>query len=131
MGNIYAEHLFKGFFDILNPGITKFNHFTRLKQDMVMLLEPIGFFELGQVLPELVLADKITFYQQVKGIVYRSAAYTVIVVLHADIQRFNIKMPFPAVNFLENGKALWGLSQLPRLQETRKYSFYFGINFLI
>ena len=131
MGNINSKHFFQGFFDVLNPGVAKFYHFPCIEKDMIVLFETIGFFKLGEVLAELVFADKVAFNKQVKRIIYRGAAYPVIVILHADIKRLHVKMPFTAVYFLEDGKPLRCLPQLTSLKEGSKYSLYLGIDFLI
>jgi hypothetical protein len=50
--------------DLLNAGITKFNHLTTLYADQViMLFKAIRLFVLGQVLSKLMLGDQLTVDQ--------------------------------------------------------------------
>ena len=81
------------FYDIVDPGITELNHLSRLNIDQVVMLHAmVGFFELRDVLAELVLDHQIAVQQQFNGIVQGGPADTVVLVLHEDIQRLYIEM---------------------------------------
>lgn len=112
MGNINIKHILQRLLDILNSWVAKFQHLSAIRhQDMVVLSESIGFFILGEVLTKLVPGHKITFYQQVKRIVYGSPTYPVVFVFHADVQSFHIEMTRFAVNLLQYGIALRRFAQ--------------------
>jgi hypothetical protein len=53
---------------------------------VVVLLEPIRFFVLSQILSELVLAYQIALNQQIQRIVNGGPAYPVVIVFHADVE---------------------------------------------
>ena len=95
-------------FNLLDAGITKFDHFSALDTDeMIMLFKPIGFFILGQVFPKLMFSDQFTMEQEFKSIVDRSPAHTVIGILHVEIKRFRIEVISTAINFFQDGITLW------------------------
>ncbi len=59
--NCHTKQLFNGCFDCLNARVTKFDDFTSVGADhVVMLLGTVGFFELGYIFSELMLSHKIT-----------------------------------------------------------------------
>ena len=92
--------------DAVNPRVAKFYHFVALGTDNVVVLpEAIRFFVLGQVLTELVLAYQVVLYQQVQGIVYGGAADLVVLIFHADVQRFYVEVAAPGVDLFQNGVA--------------------------
>jgi hypothetical protein len=62
---------------------------------VVMLLVAIAFFVLSEVLSELVFTYQVALDKQIKGIINCRAAYPVILVLHANVKRFNIEMAVP------------------------------------
>src|SRR5690606_748462 len=55
------------------------------------------------ILTKLMTAYQTTFQQQFYRVVKRSTAYTIILVFHFNIQRFNIKMLLTIINFLKDG----------------------------
>ena len=68
-----------GGFYLLDPGIAKFNHFATIQADeVVVLLEAVGFLILGKVLAKLVLGDEVTTDQEFKSIVNGSPADPVV-----------------------------------------------------
>ncbi len=65
-----SEDFLDSCFDTLNPRITKFDYLTRIcKNYVVMLFGSVRFFELCQVLPELMLSHQIACQEQFDGIV--------------------------------------------------------------
>ena len=59
--NLDAEYFFDGFFDGLYSWVTKFNHFTGIGHDnMIVLLVEIGLLVMRLVLSKLVLANQTT-----------------------------------------------------------------------
>lgn len=100
-----AKDFFDRRFDILNPRITKFNHFTSIrKDDVIVLFGTVGFFELRNVFTELVFPNQITGQEQFDCIVQRCSRNTVILILHFDVQRLDIEMTFVIVYFRQNRK---------------------------
>src|SRR6187399_1503428 len=93
------EEIPHGCFDLLNTGITKFNHFSALDTDeMIMLFKPIGFFILGQVLSKLMFSDQFTMEQEFKSIINGCTAYAIVRILHMDIKRFRIEVIGTAID---------------------------------
>ena len=73
--------------------ITKLNYLTCFGiNKMVMLTTVISLLKLRYVLSELVLNNEITVEQKVYGIIQCGPAHPVVLVLHKDIERFDIKM---------------------------------------
>jgi hypothetical protein len=72
--------------NIVNPGITKLNHFiTICANQVVMLAKSIGLLILSKIFTKLMLADKVTFHKDIQRIVNRRSANPVIFIFHADI----------------------------------------------
>ena len=93
--------------DLLNPRIAELHYFTAINTDnMIVLFIPVRFLELGHVFAELMFSHQIARYQQFQRIIYRSAANTVFLILHVDIQRFHIKVIGARIYLFQNGKAL-------------------------
>ena len=105
MLHFYTEDLFDCCFDILDAWITELNHFTGIGNDhVVVLLGSMRFFKLRDVLPELVFAHQITSQQQFDGVVQCGTGNAVILVLHLNVQGFDIEMSFVIVDFRKDGK---------------------------
>jgi hypothetical protein len=50
--------------DVLYPRIAKLKHFVAFDADqVVVLLVPIGFFELGDIFAKLMLGHQVAFFQ--------------------------------------------------------------------
>jgi hypothetical protein len=70
MGDPDAKFFLYRFFDLLNTGITKFQDLSVINiNEMIMLFEPVRFFELSAVVSKLVLCNKIAIKEQFDGIV--------------------------------------------------------------
>ena len=120
-----------GGFDVLDPRITKLQHFATFSADqMIVLLVCIGFFELRQVFTELMLADQVTGQQQVNGVVERGPAHPVVLILHLQVERFHVKMTFMVVDLFQYGKPFGGFPMLVFFQVSGKdlSDFFFGID---
>jgi hypothetical protein len=93
--------------DLLYARIAKLHHFTAVDtNNMVMLFIAIRLFELGHVLPKLVLGYQVAGYKQFQCVINGGPANAVFFIFHVDIQRFHIKMIAPRINFFEYGKTL-------------------------
>jgi len=87
------ENLFNSSFDGLYPWITELYHFPGIgKDDVVMLSVKVRFLVLRLVLTELMFSDQSGIYQQVDGVIQGSSTYTIVLVLHDDVKRLDIKM---------------------------------------
>ena len=103
MRNIELQHIADQRLNIMHPRVTKLNNFVAIRANqMIMLLRSITPLKLCQILSELMLADQITFNQQIQSIIHRRSANTIILVFHVDIEHFDIKVPFSRINFLQN-----------------------------
>lgn len=93
--------------NLLNARITKFKYPFAINADkMIMLFEGIGFFELSNILSELVLCYQIAGQQMFYRIVYCCPANPVLFVFHVDVQRLHIKVIVDGINFIKYGKPL-------------------------
>ncbi|MNY31601.1 hypothetical protein D3C86_1657700 [compost metagenome] len=62
--NFNSEDFFDGRFDTLNSWITKLDHFSRIRENnVVMLLGSVGFFKLCEIFTELVFTHQVTRQQ--------------------------------------------------------------------
>lgn len=105
------KNFFNCLFDDLDPWVAKFNDFAGIGHyNMVVLLIEVRFFIVRLVLSKLMLSDKRAIKQKFNRIVKCSSANAVVLVLHLDIEVFNIKMLFAVINLLKNGVALRGFS---------------------
>ncbi len=77
---------------------------------MIVVAVKIRFFILRLVVSKLVLAHKPAFQKKFDGIVQGRPAYPVLLILHFDVERFNVKMIITVVDLLENGKTLGSLA---------------------
>lgn len=70
MADIILHDIGHGFFNFMDPGITKFiNPATSGADDMIMLFAQMGLFELGNVFAELVLDNQSAIQQQLHRVV--------------------------------------------------------------
>ena len=116
MRNLNTQLFFNRPLDFKQAWVTKLHDALRFQIDeMVVLAELVGAFVLRTVVPKLVFDDQAAVEQQVDGVVQSGSADTVLVVFHAVIQRVDVEMPIGGVDFLQDGKTLRGLAQLPPL----------------
>lgn len=105
--NIHVKDFFERSFYILNPGIAKFNYLAGFGEyNVIVLFEFVRFFELSDVVTELMLSYQIARQQQVHGIVQSGPAHPVILVFHIDKECFNVEMTRAVVYFIEDREAL-------------------------
>ena len=130
--NFNVKNLFYRFFDRLYPWVAKLDNLPGIgHDDMVMLLVEVGFFIMALVLAKLVPSNQAAFQKQFYRVVERSAAHTIVFILHLDIQRFNVKMLLAIVYFLKYGIALRGFPVPFIFQEFCKNVFYNVLVFII
>ena len=116
MRNLNTQLFFYRPLDFKQARVTEFHDTLRLQIDeMVVLAELVGAFVLRTVVPKLVFDDQTAVEQQVDGVIQSGSADAVLVVFHAVIQRVDVEMPVSSVDFLEDGKSLRSLAQLPPL----------------
>lgn len=121
MGHFNAETFFEILPDLLNPWIVKFQHFTGIiKNKMIMLFQHGRFFKLSIVRPELVFGDQVTIQQQFNRIVQGCPADPVFVIFHPDVQCLNVKMSFRGKDLPENGVAFRGFTVTMPFKVIRK-----------
>lgn len=75
-----------------------------------MLAIEIRFLVKRLVWPKLVPAHQIASQQQLDGVVQGGPAHSIVLVLHGEVERFDVEMIIAAVNLFENGIALRSLS---------------------
>ncbi len=118
--------------DLLNAGITKLSDLPGFDiNEMVVLHAMVGLFKLGDVLAELVLYHQVAIEQQLNGIVKGGPAYPVVLVLHENIQRFNIEMPLAAVYLIQNGIPFRSLAMPFLFQVFGEQPFYRFFRFIL
>ena len=106
VGNIKLQDVACHFLYLLDARITEFEHFFAiLANKVIVLLVFERFFELRQVLAELVLSNKITGQQKLYRVVKRCPAYTVLLVLHVNVKRLDIEMPVVRVDLVQYRKS--------------------------
>lgn len=82
--------------DFLDPGIAEFYYPSRFNVNkMIVLTALISTFKLSNIFSELVLYDQVAIEKKVNSIVECCPAHPVVLVLHEDIERFNVKMTTP------------------------------------
>jgi len=85
--NFNVENLFNGGFNCFNSRVTKFQYFTGLGHDnVVVLFVLVRLFKLRRIFAKLVLPYQATRHKQIDGIVKSGATYTVVFVLHLDVE---------------------------------------------
>ena len=116
MRNLNTQLFFDRPLDFEQARVTEFHDTLRLQIDeMVVLAELVGAFVLRTVVSKLVFDDQTAVEQQVDSVIQSGSADAVLVVFHAVIQRVDVEMPVSSVDFLEDGKSLGSLAQLPPL----------------
>lgn len=86
VGDAELQDVTGHFLNLLYTGVAEFKDtFTVYADQVVMLLVFESFFELGQVFAELVFGNQVAIQQEFNGIVERSPAYPVTLVLHMNV----------------------------------------------
>lgn len=107
MMDLDVEQFFYGGFDLFDPRIAEFDNIAGIGADHVIVLAiTVGFFELGDIVPELVFPDEARGQEKLHRVVKRCATHTVVFILHLDVERLNIKMTFLRINLGQDRKAL-------------------------
>ncbi len=121
----YAKQFLNGCFDGLNARVTKFNDFSGVSADhVVVLLGTVRLLELRNVFSKLMLAHKITCQQQFYSVVQCSARNPVILIFHFNVEGFHIKMSLIIVNLFEYGEPFRCFSVTILFQIGGKNAFY-------
>ncbi len=101
------KNFFNGLLDGLHARVAKFDHFTGICVDeMVVLFGTVRFFKLCHIAAKLMFAYQIAGNQKFDGVVKRGSAYSVFLILHFEVQSFDVEMTVVLVNFRKNRKAL-------------------------
>jgi len=112
MKHIKMKDFLNCILNILNSRVAKFHNTVAFSTNQVIVLFiAIRLLVLREILAKLMFADKVAFYKQVQGIVYGSTANAVILILHADIQRFNIEMAIAGIYFFQYRVPFGGFAQ--------------------
>ena len=103
--HFYAEQLFQCGLDLLDAWVAKFEDFTGVGQDDVIVLhDSVALFVLRYFLTELVLTNQVAIDEEFYGVVKGGAAHAGFVRLHLPVQLIDVKMPIEIIDFLQNGK---------------------------
>ena len=110
---------------LLNARIAELDQAAaRSAYQMIVLAALVRPLEVRHIAPELVLHHEAALQQEVYRVIERGAAHPIVLVLHKDIQRFNVKMAATRVYLIQNGKTLRRLAVRFLRQKLRKYVFY-------
>jgi hypothetical protein len=91
--HLEPQHGFYHILNLLNARVTELHHFTTiLTYNVIMLTVFVRPFKVCDILAELMLGHQFAIKKYLNGIVERSAAYTVILVLHLNVKRLDIKV---------------------------------------
>ena len=103
--DFYAEQLFERGFDLLDARVAKFEDFTGVGQDDVVVLhDPVALFVLRYLFTELVLSNQVAIDQEFDGVVEGGATHAGFVRLHLSVQLVDVKMPIEIIDLMQNGK---------------------------
>ena len=101
------KNFFNGLLDGLHTRVAKFDHFAGICVDeMVVLFGAVRFFKLRHIATKLMFAHQIAGNQKFYCVVKRGPAYSVFLILHFEVQGFDVEMTVVLVNFRKNRKAL-------------------------
>lgn len=102
MGDFEVHCFTCGILYLLNSRITEFNHLPASCADkMIVLFALVRFFELGNILAELMLNNESAIKKEFNGIVKSGTANPVLFVLHEDVKGFDVEMAFVGIYFFE------------------------------
>lgn len=95
---------------LAHPWIAELNYLPCFNIYKVVVLPAlVSPFKLGNVFSELVLYNQVAVEQYLDGVVQRSPAYPVILILHENIQRLNVEMTSPGIYLIQYSVSLGGL----------------------
>lgn len=117
--------------NLLDARVAKLNHFSAVQTyQVVVLFVAIGSLIDGEVGSKLMLSHEIAGQQQLKGIVHRGPADTVVVHLHVDIQALSVKMVGIAIDLVEDGGPFRRFPQLMSFKMSMKHGSGFVEDFV-
>lgn len=94
-----SKNFFNGLLDGLHAWVAKFDYFASICVDeMVVLFGAVRFFKLRHVATKLMFAHQIAGNQKFDCVVERGPAYSVFLILHFEVQSFDVEMSVVLVN---------------------------------
>jgi hypothetical protein len=112
--------------DLVDAGVAKLEDLPAVgANQVVVLLEAVGFFVQRQVFAELVPHDEAAGHEQIQRIIDSGPADPVALVFHVDVQGFGVEVVISAVDFFEDGKALRRFPKSVLLEVGSENGFYF------
>jgi hypothetical protein len=91
---------------------------------MVVLFEFKGTLILGAVVSKLVLGYQVAILQQFNGVIERSTAHPVLVVLHLNVEGLYVEVAFGCINLSQNSEAFRRFAVLVAFKILGKDLFY-------
>jgi hypothetical protein len=125
---LYAEvqHLAHHDFGVGYAWVAELEHLATVDTNqMVVLLESIRFLVHRLVVAKLMFNHEVAINEQVERVIHRGAAYTIVLILHVDVERLYIEVVVARVYLIKDGKALGGLT-LPFFVEVGREDFLHG-----
>lgn len=85
---------------------------------------------MSNILPKLMLSNKLAIKQKIHRVVQGSPTYTVVLILHLNVKRLNVEMIFLIINFIEYSETFRGFTVPVLLQVFSKdlLNLVFGFN---
>ncbi len=113
-------------FDLMKPGVAKFENFSTVEADEVVVLGvAVCFFKDGSTLAELVFDDQAAFGEQFEGVVHGGSADVVVVLFHEVVEAVGIEMFLGEIDFFEYGHAFGCAAEFVFEQVIFENLFYF------
>ena len=120
-----VEQFLRHTLNLVHTWIAEFKDFVAVgANEVIVLFVLIRLFELSLVLSELMACNQVAGKQQFNGIVKRSATYTVLLILHVHVKRFDIEMSRMRIDFFQYGKAFRRFAVAVLLQIIRENLLY-------
>jgi hypothetical protein len=103
--------------DLPDAFIMEFGYFAGTDIDQVVVLGGCQrFLKLSNILPKLVLDNQFAVKQNLNGIIQRCPAHPIILVLHGDIERLNVKMTIARIDLIQDSISLRGFPMTVSLE---------------
>lgn len=109
VGNAEVENVSRHVLDLLDARVTELEHLaTILTDEMVVLRILVRLLKIGNVLTELMLGHEFAVEQQFNGVVKRGSADAIILLLHLQVERFDVEMSDTRIDLSEDSEPLRG-----------------------
>jgi hypothetical protein len=132
MQHVEVQDIFNGTLNILYAGVTELYDLVAVGANQVIVLFiAIRFLVLRQILPKLMLAHQVAFYQQIERIVNGCPTHAVVLVFHTYVQGLNVKVAVARVDLFQDRVSLGRLSQLLVLKVSRENFLHLIVNLRI